>query len=51
MPTDTRFRFGIEEEYFLADAATRGTPGHGIEAFHAAARERMPEVERELLKS
>ncbi|MBO1078797.1 carboxylate-amine ligase [Roseomonas haemaphysalidis] len=51
MPTDTRFRFGIEEEYFLADAATRGTPGHGVEAFHAAARARLPGVERELLKS
>ena len=51
MSIDTRYRFGIEEEYFLADAATRGTPGAGVEAFHAAARAAMPEVERELLRS
>jgi len=45
------YRFGIEEEYFLADAATRGTPGHdAMEAFHAAAAE-LPRVERELLRS
>jgi carboxylate-amine ligase len=49
---DTAYRFGIEEEYFLADAATRGTPGQeATEAFHAAAASRLPRVERELLRS
>jgi len=46
------YRFGIEEEYFLADAATRGTPRRRrVAAFHAAARARLPLVERELLQS
>ena len=45
------YRFGIEEEYFLADAATRGTPRRTIKAFHAALRQRLPQVERELLQS
>ena len=29
------YRFGIEEEYFLADAETRGTPRGDLAAFHA----------------
>jgi len=45
------YQFGIEEEYFLADAVTRGTPRRGVTAFHSAARARLPAVERELLQS
>ena len=45
------YRFGIEEEYFLADATTHGTPGHAVAEFHAAVRDRLPEAERELLQS
>ncbi len=48
---DASYRFGIEEEYFLADAATRGTPRRTVKAFHAAIRTRVPAVERELLQS
>lgn len=49
---DAAYRFGIEEEYFLADAATRGTPRrHPLEAFHAAADARLQGAERELLQS
>ena len=48
---DTSYRFGIEEEFFLADAGTRGTPRRSVKAFHAAARARLPSVERELLQS
>ena len=45
---DASYRFGIEEEYFLADAATRGTPQRRpVKAFHAAAREHLPQAERE----
>lgn len=45
------YRFGIEEEFFLADAQTRGTPQRGIKAFHAEARARMDRAEPELLQS
>ena len=45
------YRFGIEEEYFLADAATRGTPRRAAAAFHAAVHARLPEVQREFLES
>ncbi len=45
-----RYRFGIEEEFFLADAATRGSPTGNLKAFHAAAKARLPEAERELLQ-
>ena len=45
---DARYSFGIEEEYFLADASTRGTPRH-TKAFHDAVRTRVATVERELL--
>jgi carboxylate-amine ligase len=49
---DTAYRFGIEEEYFLADASTRGTPRRrALEAFHAAAGAHLPRAERELLQS
>lgn len=44
------YRFGIEEEYFLADAETRGTPRRSVKPFHAAAAERLPEIGRELLQ-
>lgn len=45
---DARYRFGIEEEYSLADASTRGTPDR-TQPFHDAVRTRVPTVERELL--
>jgi glutamate---cysteine ligase / carboxylate-amine ligase len=48
---DASYRFGIEEEYFLADATTRGTPRRTAKGFHEAARARLPQVERELLQS
>jgi len=48
---NTTYQFGIEEEYFLADATTRGTPRRTVKAFHEAARTRLPRVERELLQS
>lgn len=48
---DGRFQFGIEEEFFLADAITRRTPGRSLKAFHAAAHRQLPEVEHELLQS
>ncbi len=49
--TGPAYRFGIEEEFFLADAATRGTPGPGVQGFHAAAKALLPAAERELLQS
>ena len=46
------YRFGIEEEYFLADGSSRGTPRRrDLDAFHAAAAEHLPGAERELLQS
>jgi carboxylate-amine ligase len=48
---EDRFQFGIEEELFLADAITRGTPGRSVKAFHAAVRRHLPKTERELLQS
>lgn len=51
MPVTASYRFGIEEEYFLADAATHGTPRRAVAEFHAAVRDRLPEAERELLQS
>ncbi len=48
---NTSYQFGIEEEYFLADATTRGTPRRTVKAFHGAVRARLPRVERELLQS
>ncbi len=49
--TGPAYRFGIEEEFFLADAATRGTPLSGVRGFHAAAKSLLPAAERELLQS
>ncbi|AWN54561.1 carboxylate-amine ligase [Methylobacterium sp. 17Sr1-1] len=49
--TGPAYRFGIEEEFFLADAATRGTPREGARGFHAAAKALLPAAERELLQS
>ncbi len=48
---DTSYRFGIEEEFFLADAATRGTPRRTVKAFHDEVHARLPAVERELLEA
>ena len=48
---NTGYRFGIEEEFFLADAVTRGTPRRGLKAFHAAVHAKLPQVERELLQA
>ena len=48
--TSHSYRFGIEEEYFLADAETRGTPRRSVKPFHAEAAERLPEIGRELLQ-
>ena len=45
---DARYRFGIEEEFFLADAASRGTPRR-TKPFHDAVRARVSSAERELL--
>lgn len=38
------YRFGIEEEYFLADAETRGTPRRSVKPFHQAAGDRKSVV-------
>ena len=48
---DTSYRFGIEEEFFLADAGTRGTPRRTVKAFHDEVQARLPPVERELLEA
>ncbi len=48
---DTSYRFGIEEEFFLADVGTRGTPRRTVKAFHAEVHARLPQVERELLEA
>ena len=48
---DTSYRFGIEEEFFLADAKTRGTARRSLKAFHAAVHAALPSVERELLQA
>ncbi|MCX8255361.1 MAG: carboxylate--amine ligase, partial [Beijerinckiaceae bacterium] len=45
------YRFGIEEEYFLADRATGASPGTAAaDAFHAAAAESGLPASPELLK-
>lgn len=49
--TSSAYRFGIEEEYFLADAETRGTPDRAVAAFHEEAGTALPEIGRELLVS
>lgn len=43
------YGFGVEEEFFLADAKTRGTSRRRVEAFHAAVQTRMESSEREAL--
>lgn len=49
---DASCRFGIEEEYFLSDAASRGIVRKVSRAFIAAAHEAFPdEVQREMLQS
>ena len=45
------FQFGIEEELFLADARTRGTPGNSLTEFHDTVHHHLPKAERELLQS
>ncbi len=46
------YSFGIEEEYFLADAATRGTRRRLSKRFLAACRKAFPdEVQQEMLQS
>ena len=50
--TDQRYRFGIEEEFFLADQSTRGTPGgEACRAFHAAVTSELKGAGRENLQS
>jgi glutamate---cysteine ligase / carboxylate-amine ligase len=50
--TDTSYRFGIEEEFFLADVATRGTPdGAAARAFHKTVAEKIRAAGRENLQS
>jgi carboxylate-amine ligase len=45
------YRFGIEEEYFLADARTGWSPGDdAADRFHAAAADAIEPVSHELLK-
>ncbi|MCZ8041463.1 MAG: carboxylate-amine ligase [Beijerinckiaceae bacterium] len=49
---DASCRFGIEEEYFLSDAASRGIVRKVSRAFIAAAHDAFPdEVQREMLQS
>lgn len=45
------YRFGVEEEFFLADARSRGTPRARLKAFHAAVKARLDDAEREQLQS
>ncbi len=48
---NTSYQFGIEEEFFLADAITRGTPRRTVKAFHDTVRAELPHVDRELMQS
>ncbi len=48
---DANYRFGIEEELFLADVSSRGNPSHTVKAFHTEVHDRLPKVERELLQA
>lgn len=45
------YRFGIEEELFLADERTRAAPQSSVAGFHKAAGHRLEGVERELLEN
>ena len=50
-PMSEPYAFGIEEEYFLADAATGASPPERLtDAFHAAAADTIEFAEHELLK-
>lgn len=52
MTQSNPYRFGIEEEYFLSDAATRLAVSNISRAFLTEARARFPgEVQREMLQS
>ena len=44
------YKFGIEEEFFLAGARSRGAPRQSIQGFHNAAKH-LGSVERELLEN
>lgn len=46
-----KFRFGIEEEMFLASARTRMVPRGPVKSFHKAAQAKLKAVERELLQN
>lgn len=46
-----KFKFGIEEEMFLASARSRMVPRGPVKAFHEAAQKRLKSVERELLQN
>ena len=46
-----QYRFGIEEELFLANARTRAAPEGSVAEFHRAAGHRLDGVERELLEN
>ena len=48
--SDGAFKFGIEEELFLANARSRAAPGEPVTAFHADAKT-LGAVERELLQN
>ncbi|MFL5285047.1 MAG: carboxylate-amine ligase [Rhodopila sp.] len=45
------YQFGVEEEFFLADATTRGTARRTVKAFHKDVHAQLPKTERELLES
>ncbi|MBN9060949.1 MAG: carboxylate-amine ligase [Rhizobiales bacterium 65-9] len=50
--TTTAMRFGVEEEFFIADKTTCSTPRGSLKTFHAAARQAFPTgVQREMLQS
>mgnify|MGYP000904869666 CR=1 FL=1 len=45
----TAIKFGIEEEFFVADRTTYSTPRGSLKQFHAAARHAFPkDVQREM---
>lgn len=51
MTTQHPYRFGIEEEYFLADASTGGSPdGRSADRFHEEAKRFVGSVGHEFLK-
>ncbi len=48
--SEVPYRFGIEEEYFLADAETRGTPRRSVKTVPCRGRRAPAEIGRELLQ-